>query len=118
MRRVSAHIYKNPAPTHNRFRRRFWFLILILALSPFIADVVNLYGSKWYAMMGYGDPYEVATPTLDALSEFTRSASRSLWATVNPLFHDPAWKPGPTIAIALAWAFLASFLLRGGGRRP
>jgi hypothetical protein len=91
-------------------------MILLVALAPFAADGVNLYGSKWYAMMGYGPSYEVQTPSLDALNNFLTSSRRYLWSTVSPLFHDPAWSPGPTIVIGIAWAFLASFLLRGGRR--
>lgn len=85
---------------------------LALALSPLLYELSEVVVGRWLSMAGvYRQP---ATPILDTLTEWSRTADVGARRQFYDLFHGGAWKPSTAVPFAVGWAVLmaAMFLRR------
>lgn len=85
-------------------------LLLLLLLSPILYEVGMLYYAKWNTVMG---TYTVArTPILDAILKAIDASRQFTRQRTTLTFLRGNWKSVYAIPFALAWALIASLVLR------
>ncbi len=102
-------------PSPRRSLRHVVAVSLGLLIAPLVYEGTNVCIANWQMMTG--QQIVVETPVYDAICE-SLDATR-LWFNqmTGGFFRDPAWKPGTTIGLALAWAAGAAMLLRAARTR-
>lgn len=109
MSKPRAVLPDEPVP-RSAWRRHLPWIVLGLLLSPLIREGLAILVAEWTTMAGH--PMAVHTPWLVWIGAVWDSATSSMGSMARAWFRDPAWKPGPTIGLAVAWAIAAAWLLR------
>jgi hypothetical protein len=78
-------------------------------------DLVRYSIAAWRAL-GRREPVAFESLLLDAVRGLWREGFRLAGHQVNPWLHDPTWRPGAAIVIAVAWAAVALWLLHADRR--
>lgn len=82
---------------------------LVLAVPVFEEGKIVV--ARW--MSFFGRPVHFETPVLDAVGWYLNRTRDAVAVQIASLFHDPAWKVGPTLMLAAVWVVMLLFLLKG-----
>lgn len=98
-------------PPRSRRLRNAAAVCIGLMIAPLIYESALICVARWEGMSGLYTPPR--TPVIDWVGSCWGECATWTRLKAGVWFQDPAWKAGPTITLALAWALVAAWLLRG-----